>query len=243
MATICEAGKLMIRTMVFTFYSVHFKVLHPSVVTKLHECMHSLQEPCNVFVTPAAGLDGNPEDLQRRMEMFGANLVWAALQDITLIILVMAAIISLGLSFYHPPTTVVENEGEAEAEWIEGAAILLSVMVVALVTAFNEWSKEKQFCVIWGIMVGDITQVKYGDLLPADGGNDLKVDESSITGELDHVKKKLDKDLMLGRPWFRGLGSASVTGRSCKCILGIIYTLLQHFKHIRSSENNGRFIS
>lgn len=39
----------------------------------------------------------------------------------------------------------MENEGEAEAEWIEGAAILLSVMVVALVTAFNEWSKEKQF--------------------------------------------------------------------------------------------------
>lgn len=41
--------------------------------------------------------------------------------------------------------TVVENEGEAEAEWIEGAAILLSVVVVALVMAFNEWSKEKQF--------------------------------------------------------------------------------------------------
>lgn len=40
-----------------------------------------------------------------------------------------------------------------------------------------------------------------GDLLPADGvliqGNDLKVDESSITGESDHVKKKLDKDVML----------------------------------------------
>lgn len=30
---------------------------------------------CNVFVTPAAGLDGNPEDLQRRMEMFGANVI------------------------------------------------------------------------------------------------------------------------------------------------------------------------
>ena len=36
-------------------------------------------------------------------------------------------------------------------------------------------------------------QVKYGDLLPADGiiiqSNDLKVDESSLTGESDHVKK------------------------------------------------------
>jgi Ca2+ transporting ATPase len=29
--------------------------------------------------------------------------MWEALQDITLIILIVAAVISLGLSFYHPP--------------------------------------------------------------------------------------------------------------------------------------------
>jgi len=44
-------------------------------------------------------------------------------------------------------------------------------------------------------------QVKYGDLLPADGvliqSNDLKVDESSLTGESDHVKKGGDSDPML----------------------------------------------
>lgn len=35
--------------------------------------------------------------------------------------------------------------GEREAGWIEGAAILLAVIVVVLVTALNDWSKEKQF--------------------------------------------------------------------------------------------------
>ena len=37
-----------------------------------------------------------------------------------------------------------------------------------------------------------ILKVKYGDLLPADGlvlnSNDLKIDESSLTGESDQVK-------------------------------------------------------
>lgn len=40
-----------------------------------------------------------------------------------------------------------------------------------------------------------------GDLLPADGiliqGNDLKIDESSLTGESDQVRKSLEKDPML----------------------------------------------
>ena len=46
-----------------------------------------------------------------------------------------------------------------------------------------------------------------GDLLPADGiiiqSNDLKVDESSLTGESDHVKKGDVSDPMLlsGESW------------------------------------------
>lgn len=49
-------------------------------------------------------------------------------------------------------------------------------------------------------------QVKYGDLLPADGiliqSNDLKVDESSLTGESDHVKKgeAFDPMVLSGMP-------------------------------------------
>ena len=43
------------------------------------------------------------------------------------------------------------------------------------------------------LVVGDVCCVKYGDLLPADGfviqSSDLKVDESSLTGESDLIKK------------------------------------------------------
>ena len=60
-------------------------------------------------------MSGQPADISKRKEAFGQNfippkkpktflqLVWEALQDVTLIILEVAAIVSLGLSFYRPP--------------------------------------------------------------------------------------------------------------------------------------------
>lgn len=61
-----------------------------------------------------AGLSGSSADLEHRKETFGSNtippkppktfmqLVWEALQDVTLIILEIAALVSLGLSLYKP---------------------------------------------------------------------------------------------------------------------------------------------
>ncbi|XP_067293234.1 plasma membrane calcium-transporting ATPase 4 [Pseudorasbora parva] len=245
---------------------------------KIQECYGDVQGLCSRLKTsPIEGLSGHSDDIARRKEEFGKNfippkkpktflqLVWEALQDVTLIILEVAAIISLGLSFYKPPDAEreycgraaggAEDEGEADAGWIEGAAILLSVVCVVLVTAFNDWSKEKQFrglqsrieqeqrfSVLRGgqviqipvseIVVGDIAQVKYGDLLPADGvliqGNDLKIDESSLTGESDHVKKTLDKDPMLlsGTHVMEGSGKVLVTAVGVNSQTGIIFTLL-----------------
>lgn len=192
-----------------------------------------------IFPAHCVGLADNTNDLEKRRQIYGQNfippkqpktflqLVWEALQDVTLIILEVAAIVSLGLSFYAPPgeesegkgrgsglergvpalgfhdftspscsppslvtacgnvSGGAEDEGEAEAGWIEGAAILLSVICVVLVTAFNDWSKEKQFrglqsrieqeqkftvirngqllqVPVAALVVGDIAQVKYG---------------------------------------------------------------------------------
>jgi len=96
--------------------------------------------------------------------------------------------------------------------------------VVIFVTAFNDWTKEKQFrglqnkiehdqkfnlirnnqleqVQLKDIVVGDICQIKYGDLLPADGlviqSNDLKIDESSLTGESDLISKNIHKNPFL----------------------------------------------
>ena len=77
---------------------------------------------------------------------------------------------------------------EEKVGWIDGLAILVAVAVVVLVTAFNDWSKEKQFrglqskiehehrftvirngelnqLPVGDILVGDICQIKYGKLV------------------------------------------------------------------------------
>lgn len=72
---------------------------------------------------PHSGLAGAQGDIDKRKEIYGKNLippkkpktflqlVWEALQDVTLIILEVAALVSLGLSFYHPPG---DTSGECE---------------------------------------------------------------------------------------------------------------------------------
>lgn len=218
------------------------------------------------------GLSGNEDDINQRKQLYGENsippskpktflqLVWEALHDATLIILEIAAIISLALAFYSAPAAEEEDgphgdASEQDASWIEGAAILVSVLIVVIVTAFNDYTKEKQFrglqnrietehkfAVIRGgeviqipvsdLVVGDICQVKYGDLLPADGviiqSNDLKVDESSLTGESDHLRKGEDSDPILfsGTHVMEGSGRMVVTAVGINSQAGIIFALL-----------------
>eukprot|EP00058_Branchiostoma_floridae_P000540 XP_002586028.1 hypothetical protein BRAFLDRAFT_110163 [Branchiostoma floridae] len=242
-------------------------------IAEIEQKYGSVTEICKRLRTsPTVGLENNPKEFERRRQVYGSNiippkppktflqLVWEALQDTTLIILEIAAIISLGLSFYKPSMDVQDqlgggDESEEKAGWIEGVAILVSVAVVVFVTAFNDWSKERKFrglqnkiegehkfavirsgeviqIPVGEIVVGDVCQVKYGDLLPADGlvvqSNDLKVDESSLTGESDHVKKGESRDLHLlsGTHVMEGSGKMVVTAVGLSSQSGIIFALL-----------------
>ncbi|XP_012275648.1 plasma membrane calcium-transporting ATPase 3 isoform X8 [Orussus abietinus] len=229
-----------------------------------------VQEICKkLYTSPSEGLSGSAADIQHRRDTFGSNmippkppktflqLVWEALQDVTLIILEIAALVSLGLSFYQPADEEkpLVDEDEAKYGWIEGLSILLSVILVVIVTASNDYSKERQFrglqsriegehkfsvirqgevkqISVSDIVVGDICQIKYGDLLPADGiliqSNDLKVDESSLTGESDHVKKgeSFDPMVLSGTHVMEGSGKMLVTAVGVNSQAGIIFTLL-----------------
>lgn len=63
--------------------------------------------------------------------------MFEALNDFTLKILIVAAVVSIVIEMIV--------SAHRETAWIEGFAILVAVMVCALVTAINDLQKEKQF--------------------------------------------------------------------------------------------------
>ena len=160
-------------------------------------------------------------DLAERVATYGRNfiepppptglleLMWEALQDPTLILLLVAAVVNLilGIGFHDP--------ANPEPGWLEGVAIGATVFVVVMATALLDYSKERQFqklneksgesttAVLRNgkqvdidtkeIVVGDLVYVRYGDSIPVDGvvvrASDFEVNEASLTGEPDDLKK------------------------------------------------------
>ncbi|KAI9775470.1 MAG: hypothetical protein M1839_001087 [Geoglossum umbratile] len=143
------------------------------------------------------------------------ELAWIAYNDNVLILLTIAAVISLALGLYQAFGQPHTN-GEARIEWVEGVAIMAAVIIVVVVGAANDWQKERQFVKlnkkkedrfvkvirsgkpreisVYDLLVGDVMILEPGDLVPADGifigGHNVKCDESSATGESDLQRKK-----------------------------------------------------
>ena len=135
-------------------------------------------------------------------------LIWRAYNDKILILLTIAAVISLALGIYE---TVA---GDSGVDWVEGVAICIAILIVVTVGAANDYQKERQFIKlnkrkddrevkvirsgksvqisVHDITVGDVLHLEPGDAVPADGifisGHGVKCDESSATGESDQMK-------------------------------------------------------
>jgi P-type Ca2+ transporter type 2C len=136
-------------------------------------------------------------------------LIWRAYNDKILILLTIAAVVSLSLGLYET------FSGGSSVDWVEGVAICVAIIIVVVVGALNDYQKEKQFVKlnkrkddrevkgirsgksmrisVHHVTVGDVLHLEPGDAVPADGvlisGHGIRCDESSATGESDQMKK------------------------------------------------------
>jgi P-type Ca2+ transporter type 2C len=142
------------------------------------------------------------------------QLAWIAYNDKVLILLTVAAVVSLALGIYQTVSPNPEEKG-AHVEWVEGVTIVVAILIVVVVGALNDLQKERQFVKlnkkkeerfvkvirsgksqeisVHDVLVGDVLHLEPGDLVPVDGifidGHNVKFDESSATGESDIIRK------------------------------------------------------
>uniref|UniRef100_A0A383WGV1 Calcium-transporting ATPase n=1 Tax=Tetradesmus obliquus TaxID=3088 RepID=A0A383WGV1_TETOB len=137
-------------------------------------------------------------------------------KDPVILLLCAAALLSTVLGAAIP-------EERHEGKWIEGVAIWVAIFLVTFVSAINDFQKDLQFRklnaqkdvievkVLRGgdtrlvrnsdVVVGDLLLLDTGDKIIADGlvvdSYGLVVDEASLTGESDPIKKHAED------PWCR----------------------------------------
>ncbi|KAH7238913.1 hypothetical protein BKA59DRAFT_458236 [Fusarium tricinctum] len=142
------------------------------------------------------------------------QLMWITYNDKVLILLSIAAVISLAVGLYQ--TFGGEHKpGEPKVEWVEGVAIIVAIAIVVIVGSLNDYQKERQFTKlnkkkqdrlvkvirsgktielsVFDVLAGDVIHIEPGDLVPVDGilieGFNVKCDESQATGESDIIRK------------------------------------------------------
>ncbi|XP_027363830.1 calcium-transporting ATPase 4, plasma membrane-type-like isoform X2 [Abrus precatorius] len=166
------------------------------------------------------------DSIDSRQEIYGVNrytekpsksflmFVWEALHDLTLILLMVCAVVSIAIGL---PT-----EGWPKGVY-DGLGIILSVFLVVIVTAISDYQQSLQFrdldkekkkifvqvtrdgkrqkVSIYDLVVGDIVHLSTGDQVPADGvyisGYSLVIDESSLTGESEPVNVDEQRPFLL----------------------------------------------
>lgn len=183
------------------------------------------------------GLSERGDENSERVHAFGTNvlptkvaksflrLCFEAMKDKVLILLLIAAVVSLALGLYETfgQETQYDDEHKAmpKVDWVEGVAIITAVLIVVIVGAANDYQKERQFAKlnakkedrevvvirggekrmisIYDLLVGDIVCLETGDVVPADLiliSGEVECDESALTGESATIKKNPAKAAM-----------------------------------------------
>lgn len=202
----------------------------PKSIKKLHELGGIRSLEAALHTNLKSGLNTyDKEDMDQRRKFYGANrlpvrarknffqLCFEAMKDKVLILLSVAAVVSLALGLYETFGTGPEYEhGERvpKVDWVEGVAIIVAIVIVVVVGAANDFQKERQFAKlnakkedrelavirngnqqmisIYDLQVGDIMCVETGDIILADSilvSGEVECDESSLTGETDTIRK------------------------------------------------------
>lgn len=143
------------------------------------------------------------------------QLMWITYNDKVLILLSIAAAVSLAIGLFQT-FGGQHKKDEPAVEWVEGVAIIVAILIVVIVGSLNDFQKERQFAKlnkkkqdrlvkvvrsgktmelsVYDILVGDVLYLEPGDMIPVDGilieGFNVKCDESQATGESDIIKKR-----------------------------------------------------
>ncbi|KAL0079340.1 PMCA-type calcium-translocating P-type ATPase [Phycomyces blakesleeanus] len=210
------------------------------------------------------------EGFADRKRVFGRNtipdappksllfLVWQAYNDQTLIMLTIAAIVSLVAGFWNDMSDNHPKD-EPKIGWVDGVAILAAVAVVIITNAINDYEKEKQFrklnakkedrpvkvlrrgmtqqVHVCDIVVGDIMFIEPGDMITVDclylEGHNVHCDESTATGESRTVKKSSfqnggDCFLLSGTKILQGVAKVVVVAVGVHSFYGRAMTLMRN---------------
>ncbi|RVX21752.1 putative calcium-transporting ATPase 13, plasma membrane-type [Vitis vinifera] len=207
------------------------------------------------------GICGAVHDIALRQEVFGSNtyqtakslfhFVMEPFKDLTILILLLCATLSLGSG--------IKEHGLKEG-WYDGGSIFAAVLLIISVSTLSNFrhnrlleklskvsnnikvdvvrNGRRQQISIFEIVVGDVVCLKISDQVPADGlfldGHPLQVDESSMTGESDHVEVNSSQNPFL----FSGTKVADGSAQMLVTSVGVNTTCGQMMSTISRDTND-----